>query len=133
LDDIDNFLTGQHNDEFATEMRELLIETFARLQQIDRIDQPEEFNALKLLFMLQLKLVYNVLGCQNGGRLLKSEPVMILLDAIIEILGVLQKMEVIFPASFKEFLDQYYDRVEEIDLLRAHLDDINNGNLIFFE
>jgi hypothetical protein len=48
-------------------------------------------------------------------------------------LRILKNMEVNFPSSLKEFLDQYYDKVEEIDLLRKHLDEIKNGDLILFE
>jgi PKD repeat protein len=133
LDDIAAYLSGQNNGVIAVEMRVLLQETLSFIQEIDRDKRQEEFNRLVLLFMLQLKLVYNILACQDNDLLSGSKPIISLLNGILAMLRILKNMEVNFPSSLKEFLDQYYDKVEDIDLLREHLDKINNDNLILFE
>lgn len=131
LNDIDNFLNGNNNGSLVNLFIELMQATVKRIVETDRIKQPEEFAALVQLFILQLQLFYNILGCQNPETIRKfTDIIQSVLNQIIEMLQLLKEVKVIMPESLRSFIKAYGVRVSKIGLLTEHLTKINDENLI---
>ncbi len=131
LDDTDNFLKGNNNESLVNMFIQLMQDTVNRIVEIDRIKRPEEFNALIQLFVLQLRLFYNILGCQDRETIDKfAEIIKIILNQIIEMLQLLREVDVKLPDSFRTFIEAYTKKVSKIAILAEHLARIKDENLI---
>ena len=83
------------------------------------------------MFALQLRLFYNILGCQDPQMIKEfSSIIQGILNLILELLQMLRQIDVTMPDSLKSFMKAYAVRVEKIDLLMEHLIKIKDGNLI---
>ncbi len=131
LNDLNSYLTGINNQRLESEFLELLIVTANRIIEIDRKKFKDDFNRLVQMFGLQLRLFYNILGCQDAavikefGDMLKT-----ILDRIIKVLVLLQKNKVKLPATLRVFIKKYSEQVEKIELLAEHLKIISENKLI---
>ena len=80
---------------------------------------------------LQLRLFYNILGCQDPKMIEEfSSIIQSILNLILELLQMLKQIDVTMPDSLKALMKAYTVRVEKIDLLMEHLIKIKDGNLI---
>lgn len=131
LNDIDNYISGKNNNKLEAEFVELLIFTSNVIGEIDRIGRQKEFDQLAQLFGLQLRLFYNILGCQNTAAIKAfTEVLQNILNQIIDTLRFLKEVKVTMPNSLKEFMKTYSDKVKDIGLLLEHLKIIITENLI---
>ena len=131
LNDVDNYLNGNNNGNLETLFVNLLRTTVKMITATDRVKFPEEFNTLIQLFALQLRLFYNILGCQNLKVIEEfANIIQPILDLIQELLQLLKQVDVTLPESMKIFMKAYAIRVERIALLMEHLVKIKDGNLI---
>ena len=131
LNDVDNYLSGKNNGNLETLFVNLLKTTAKLITGTDRVKQPTEFNTLVQLFALQLRLFYNILGCQDPQMIKEfSSIIQSILNLILELLQMLMQIDVTMPDSMKSFMKAYAVRVEKIDLLMEHLIKIKDGNFI---
>ena len=131
LNDVDNYLSGKNNGNLESLFVNLLKTTAKLITGTDRVKQPTEFNTLVQLFALQLRLFYNILGCQDPQMIKEfSSIIQSILNLILELLQMLRQIDVTMPDSLKSFMKAYAVRVEKIDLLMEHLAKIKDGNLI---
>ena len=131
LNDVDNYLSGKNNGNLESLFVNLLKTTAKLITGTDRVKQPTEFNTLVQLFALQLRLFYNILGCQDPQMIKEfSSIIQSILNLILELLQMLRQIDVTMPDSLKSFMKAYAVRVEKIALLKDHLAKIIDGNLI---
>ena len=131
LNDVDNYLSGKNNGNLESLFVNLLKTTAKLITGTDRVKQPTEFNTLVQLFALQLRLFYNILGCQDPQMIKEfSSIIQSILNLILELLQMLRQIDVTMPDSLKSFMKAYAVRVEKIALLMDHLTKIKDGNLI---
>jgi len=131
LNDVDNYLSGKNNANLETLFVSLLKTTAKVISGTDRVKLPNEFNTLVQLFALQLRLFYNILGCQNPKVIEEFNSIIqAILNLILELLQMLKQIDVTMPDSLKAFMKAYAVRVEKIALLMEHLAKIKDGNLI---
>jgi len=131
LNDVDNYLSGKNNGNLESLFVNLLKTTAKLITGTDRVKLPNEFNTLVQLFALQLRLFYNILGCQNPKLIEKfSSIIQGILNLILELLQMFRQIDVTMPDSLKAFMKAYAVRVEKIALLMEHLIKIKDGNLI---
>lgn len=131
LNDVDNYLSGKNNEKLESLFVNLLKTTAKLITGTDRVKLPTEFNTLVQLFALQLRLFYNILGCQDPKLIEKfSNIIQAILNLILELLQMLKQIDVTMPDSLKSFMKAYAVRVEKIALLMEHLIKIKDGNLI---
>jgi hypothetical protein len=131
LNDVDNYLSGKNNGNLESLFVNLLKTTAKMITATDRVKLPEEFNTLIQLFALQLRLYYNILGCQDPKMIKEfSGIIQAILDLILELLQMLRQIDVTMPDSLKTFMKAYAVRVEKIALLMEHLAKIKDGALI---
>ena len=130
LDDIINFLNGKNNEKLPGMFSELLQRTARMIAEI-RDANPEEEKVLIRLFEFQLRLFYNVLGCQNREVLKASaDNLKQVLDLILELLQFLKRFEIIFSDKMKEYIKILAEKVKEIPLLNEHFIKIIEDKLI---
>jgi CRISPR/Cas system CSM-associated protein Csm2 small subunit len=131
LDDADNFLTGNHNSRLEEMFSPLWEETFKLIMELSGNRESEEFQHLVQILALQLRLFYNVTGCQQNevldasGELLKR-----LLEQIIFILRNLRERDIKLPESFRPFLEEWAKRVAGKGILEEHVKIILDNNLV---
>ena len=131
LNDVDNYLSGKNNGNLESLFVNLLKTTAKVISGTDRVKLPNEFNTLVQLFALQLRLFYNILGCQNPKVIDEFNSIIqSILNLILELLQMLKQIDVTMPDSLKSFMKAYAARVEKIALLMEHLAKIKDGNLI---
>ena len=131
LNDVDNYLSGNNNGNLESLFVNLLKTTAKLITGTDREKFPEEFNALVQLFALQLRLFYNILGCQDPIMIEEFNSIIqAILNLILELLQLLKQIDVTMPDSLKAFMKAYAVRAEKIALLMEHLIKIKDGNLI---
>ena len=131
LDDTDAFLEGEHNDQLESMFKELLSSTSHKIIEINRDEFPQEYRALVTLFTLQLKLFYNILGCQEPDVINEyAEQLVMMLDFIHEILQTLRYNEVELPPSLRNFFMKYLDRVGDISWLKQHVQKLLEEGLV---
>ena len=131
LNDVDNYLSGKNNGNLESLFVNLLKTTAKLITGTDRVKLPNEFNTLVQLFALQLRLFYNILGCQDPKLIEKfSSIIQGILNLILELLQMFRQIELTMPDSLKAFMKAYAVRVEKIALLMEHLAKIKDGNLI---
>jgi hypothetical protein len=133
LNDLKNYLNGSNNSKLESEFLKILEEEKAvhRIVVIDREKFKDDFNRLVQMFSLQLRLFYNILGCQDAAVIEEFTDILkTILDRIIELLGLLKENEVEMPASLKKFIPKYSEQVNHIELLAEHLKIISDNKLI---
>lgn len=131
LNDVDNYLNGKNNGNLEPLFINLMRTTVKQITATDRVKFPTEFNTLMQLFALQLRLFYNILGCQDPKMIEKfSGIIQEILNLILELLQMFRQIDVAMPDSLKSFMKVYAVRVEKIALLMEHLAKIKDGNLI---
>ena len=131
LNDVDNYLSGKNNGNLESLFVNLLKTTAKLITGTDRVKLPTEFNTLVQLFALQLRLFYNILGCQDPKMIEEFNSIIqAILNLILELLQMLKQIDVTMPDSLKAFMKAYAVRVEKIALLMEHLAKIKDGNLI---
>jgi len=131
LNDVDNYLSGKNNGNLESLFVNLLKTTAKLITGTDRVKLPTEFNTLVQLFALQLRLFYNILGCQDPKLIEKfSSIIQGILNLILELLQMLRQIDVTMPEAMRTFMKAYAVRVEKIALLMDHLAKIKDGNLI---
>lgn len=131
LNDVDNYLNGNNNENLEPLFINLLKTTAKLITGTDRVKLPTEFNTLVQLFALQLRLFYNILGCQDPKMIEEFNSIIqAILNLILELLQMLKQIDVTMPDSLKAFMKAYAVRVEKIGLLMEHLAKIKDGNLI---
>ncbi|BBE17111.1 hypothetical protein AQPE_1260 [Aquipluma nitroreducens] len=131
LNDVDNYLSGKNNGNLESLFVNLLKTTAKLITGTDRVKLPTEFNTLVQLFALQLRLFYNILGCQDLKMIEEFNSIIqAILNLILELLQMLKQIDVTMPDSLKAFMKAYAVRVEKIALLIEHLAKIKDGNLI---
>jgi len=80
---------------------------------------------------LQLRLFYNILGCQDPKMIEKfAYIIQEILNLILELLQMFRQIDVTMPDSLKSFMKAYAAKVEKMGLLMEHLAKIKDGNLI---
>jgi len=131
LNDLNSYLTGLNNDRLESEFLGLLNVTANRIVEIDRDKFKDDFARLVNMFSLQLRLFYNVLGCQDATVIENfGDRIKFILDRIVELLGYLKEREVKMPVSLNEFIKKYSEQVDKIELLIVHIKTILDNSLI---
>lgn len=130
LDDADNFLTGNHNDRLEEMFSHVWEETSKWIMELSSNPDSEEFQHLVQLLAVQLRLFYNVTGCQQNEILDKSgELLKRLLEQIVAILKNLRERDIKLPESFRPFLEEWAKRVAGKMILEEHVKFILDNNL----
>ena len=130
LDDADNFLTGNHNDRLEEMFSHVWEETSKWIMELSSNPDSEEFQHLVQLLAVQLRLFYNVTGCQQNEILDKSgELLKRLLEQIVAILKNLRERDIKLPESFRPFLEEWAKRVAGKMILEVHVKFILDNNL----
>ena len=131
LDDADNFLTGNHNDRLEEMFSHLWEETSKWIMELSGNPDSEEFQHLVQIFSLQIRLFYNLTGCQRNDVLdVSGEMLKRLLEQIIAILKNLRERDIKLPESFRPFLEEWAKRVSGKGILEEHVKSILNDNLV---
>jgi len=131
LDDADNYLTGKNNDRLEEMFTQLWEETAKLIMELSGSPDSEEFQHLVQIFVLQLRLYYQITGCQQNdvldqyGELLKR-----LLEQILVILTNLRERDIKLPESFRSFLEEWAKRVAGKGILEEHVKFILDHNLV---
>lgn len=130
LDDAEKFLNGQNNEKLPGMFLELLQQTAQMIVEIGR-QNPEEAEVLMRLFVLQLKLFYNILLCQDREFIEASaDHIQQVLDMIVELLLFLKNSEIIIPNNLIQFLNSVWEKLKEIPLLDEHFSKMKEEGLI---
>jgi hypothetical protein len=120
LDRIDEFLSGKANGDIQVMFEKLWNTTFKMILEMS--GQPKVQAQLILLFELQLRLFYNILGCQSNdvlkpfGDILDS-----MLNQILNYLSQLKERQIFFSETMKAFVKAYAVKVADLLLLDEHL------------
>ncbi|WP_372935130.1 PKD domain-containing protein [Mariniphaga sediminis] len=131
LNDVDNFLNGNNNEKLPSLFLELLIQTSQMVAELSGTPENEEFQNLVRIFALQLRLFYNVIGCQNNDVLDASKDILgRMFEQIISILRNLKEREVKLPDSLREFMNAWAERVAGKGILEEHVKIILEENLV---
>ena len=129
LDNIDKFLNGSENSSLEERFLELISYTGMMINEMQR--QKEIVAQLLLLLELQIRLLYNVLGCQSIEIIKKYNDLIIgLLKQVLETLSLIKKLELEFSVTMKKFIEIYAKRVEQNELLVSHIKVIIRQSLI---
>ncbi|WP_347841212.1 hypothetical protein [uncultured Draconibacterium sp.] len=129
LNTVDAWLAGKENERLTTFFANLLNDT---AMMVVEMQQQKEIAAQFLqLVEYQLRLFYNVLGCQSVEVLKKYEPVIApLLNQIVELLQLLQKHEFMLSDAAKSYMKSYAQRVEKTAILLTHVKLLYDKKLI---
>jgi PKD repeat protein len=129
LDQVDAFLEGGLNDRLVAMFSKLISQTASMIAEMR--GQDEIVAQLVLLFELQLRLFYNVLGCQKSEVIEKyREYVETLLKQILELLSMLQELKIAFSDTMKKYIEAYAEKVIDLLLVGAHTKVIIEKKLI---
>lgn len=131
LNDVDNYLSGNNNGKLSSLFLELLQQTSSMIFELSGNRDGEEFPKLVGLFELQLKLFYNIMGCQNADVVDASADILAeLLKLIISILRKLKELEVSLSDSIREFIKVWGEKIKGLAILEEHFKIITEENLI---
>lgn len=131
LNDVDNFLTGNHNNRLVDMFSPLWEKTSKLIMELSGNRESEELQHLVQILALQLRLFYNVIGCQQNEVLDKSgELLKRLLEEIVAILRNLRERDIKLPESFRPFLEEWAKRVAGKVILEEHVKNILDNNLV---
>nr|WP_321357102.1 PKD domain-containing protein [uncultured Draconibacterium sp.] len=120
LDRIDEFLKGDANAELEVMFPKLLNDTSGMVMEL--ANNPELQKQALILLELQLRLFYNVLGCQDNEVIKKfGDLIDSILNQILNMLKRLQGMQIIFSDTMKKFVDVYAKEVADMLFLAEHM------------
>ncbi|KJF43757.1 PKD domain-containing protein [Draconibacterium sediminis] len=120
LNRIDEFLNGEANAELAVMFPKLLNDTSGMVMEL--VNNPELQKQALTLLELQLRLFYNILGCQDNEVIRKfGDLIDNILNQILGMLKKLQGMQIIFSDTMKKFIDEYAQKVADLFLLAEHM------------
>ena len=129
IDQIDAFLSGKLNDQLESMFAKLLNDTGKMV--IELVNQPDQQKQTIVLLELQLRLFYNVLGCQSNDAIKRfGDMVSTLLKQIIGLLTTLKNQRIIFSDTMKKFATAYAEKVNDLVLLAEHMKLIIANKLI---
>ncbi len=129
LDKIDDYLNGTANASLEERFLELIRVTGMMIAEM----QQDKFivDQLMQLLELQIRLLYNVLGCQSDEVIKKySEIINILLKQLMETLSLIKELKLVFSETMKKFIEIYAKRVEKNELLLSHVKEVISQGLI---
>ncbi|MCG6187828.1 PKD domain-containing protein [Maribellus maritimus] len=131
LNDIDNYLAGKNNEKLRSQFLELLQQTASMVIEMSGNRDGEEFPKLLRLFELQLKLFYNILGCQNADVIdASADQLAELFKLILTLLRGLREREIFFSDELKEFIKIWGEKIKGRAILEEHFKVIMEENLI---
>ncbi len=131
LNDVDNYLAGNNNEKLQEQFLELVQQTASMIMELSGNRDGEEFPRLVGLFELQLRLFYNILGCQNADIIDASADILAeLLKLIITILRRMREREIFFSDGLKEFFKNWGEKIRGKAILEEHFKIITEENLI---
>ncbi|WP_303924280.1 PKD domain-containing protein [Draconibacterium sediminis] len=120
LNRIDEFLNGEANAELEVMFPKLLNDTSGMVMEL--VNNPELQKQALILLELQLRLFYNILGCQDNEVIRKfGDLIDNILNQILGMLKKLQGMQIIFSDTMKKFVDEYAQKVADLFLLADHM------------
>lgn len=129
IDRMNAFLNGDLNDQLAIMFSALFKNTVAVVFKL--VNQPEQQKQAVILFELQLRLFYHILGCQSNDVIKKQGDIInSMLIQIIEHLKALKERGINFSDEMKKFSETYAGKVSDRVLLADHFKTINGNNLI---
>ena len=129
LDELERFLNGDANDRLEELFYSLLKDTGVMIVEMNGNAAIQQ--QFILLFELQLRLFYLVLGCQKAEVIDKfADLIQSILKQIIEILMTLKEWKVVFSDTMKSFIESYAKKVSEIKILVTHIKTIIDQKLI---
>ncbi len=121
LNDLENFLSGNNNDQLPELFFKLLEQTSDMIIELSGNPDNQEYQHLVRIFVLQLQLFYNILACQNAEVLEHSmELLKKFFERIIAILQQFRERKVVLPESFRDFLQNWSERVADEAILHEH-------------
>ncbi len=131
LNDLENFLSGKNNEKLPGLFVELLTQTSHMIIELSGNRDSKEYQHLLQLFVLQLQLFYNVLGCQENEVLENSKEILArLFEQIISILQQFREREIKLPESLRAFMENWVEKVAGKAILEEHLRLILDNNLV---
>ncbi|WP_297099567.1 PKD domain-containing protein [uncultured Draconibacterium sp.] len=120
LDRVDEFLKGDANAELEVMFPKLLNDTSGMVMEL--ANNPELQKQALTLLELQLRLFYNILGCQDNEVIKKfGDLIDSILNQILNMLKRLQGMRIIFSDTMKKFVEIYAKKVVDMLLLADHM------------
>ena len=129
LNELDLFLKGGANDRLDKLFSSLLKDTAMMI--IEMSGSVEIQQQFILLFELQLRLFYLILGCQNADVIKKfADLIQSILKQIIDLLVMLRERKVVFSDNMKKFISSYAAKVSGIEILAVHTKTIIEQKLI---
>ncbi|WP_233377426.1 PKD domain-containing protein [Maribellus sp. CM-23] len=112
IDRIDEFLSGKANSEVQVMFEKLWFETFNMI--IKTSTQPEIQKLLMILFELQIRLFYNVMGCQSNETLKAFGDILNdLLNQLVQYFEELKERKISFSEAMKAFIKNYAEKVAD--------------------
>ncbi len=130
IDDIDKFLSGDSNGRLNKLFRQLLRNTAETILEFS--NREDVLPQLVKLFELQLRLFFNILGCQSTDAIEKHvDFIERILKEIIELLSLFQDREqIVFSDNMRNFIHTYQEKVTDIDILIEYVTEIIDRKLI---
>ncbi|MDD4778872.1 MAG: hypothetical protein PHV53_11375, partial [Fermentimonas sp.] len=121
LDDLENFLSGKHNEKLPEMFEELLMKTSTMILELSDRPTTKEYKFTVQLFILQLKLLYNILGCQNKEAIEKSKSILSrLFKMILTFLKRIKDKDIKLPEDLPDFVKLWSVKVEGKQMLEEH-------------
>ena len=129
IDRMNAFLSGEFNDQLGVMFSALLKNAVAVIFRL--VNQPEQQKEAVLLLELQLRLFYNILGCQSNEVVKKQADIISsVLSQVIEHLKTLKEQGITFGDEMKKFAEAYAKKVSDRILLTEHFKTIMGSKLI---
>ncbi len=129
IDQLNSYMSGDLNSTLEKLFLPVLNDTSNLIIKLSNM--PELQSTSILLFELQLRLFYNVIGCQSNETIKKFGDIIdSILNQIIKMLTMLQERRIIFSDTMKKFIDQYAEKVSDRILLADHMKTIIGQKLI---
>ena len=95
------------------------------------VNSPELLKQALTLLELQLRLFYNILGCQDNEVIKKfGDLIDSILNQIIGLLKMFMERKIIFSDTMKKFVDVCAQKVADLILLADHMKLIIENKLI---
>lgn len=131
LNDLENFLNGKNNEKLRELFIKLLVETSQLIIQLSEKPDNPEYQQLLQLFVLQLQLFYNILGCQSAEVLKNSNDILSgMFEQIISIMMQFKELKIKLPETLRTFLEKWAERVAGKGILEGHVNFILDNNLV---
>lgn len=120
IDELDQWINGDHNDKIPKIFGELLTTTARTIIELSDSDS-EEYQYVLQIFVLQLTLLHNILVCQNQEVIEKHKDRLArFFEQIYSLISKLVESKVVFPERWHSYLQSWLDRVAENQFLVEH-------------